>query len=101
MIGTAAPARGVGLALVLQKGLPAWIRAVRTCAGSSVSPANTASSALLMRADRDEVASISRGPRAELLPPAQYTEAVRLLAGLVLSARPLGHRTLTLQGVPR
>ena len=89
MIGTTAtaPVRGVGLALLLQQGVAAWLQAVSTCispspSGSATVPAATTSD------DPDAPFPLPRGPRAGVIPWAQHAEVARLLASLVLSARP-------------
>ncbi len=79
MIGTTAtaPVRGVGLALLLQQGVPAWLQAVSTCI--SPSPPTLV--------PQETPLSLLREPRADVIPRAQHAEVATLLAGLVLSAR--------------
>jgi hypothetical protein len=88
MIGATAtaPVRGVGLALLLQQGVAAWLQAVSTCIspvppGLAPAPRDTTS------ADQNAPLAVSRGARADVIPWAQHAEVATLLAGLVLSAR--------------
>ena len=88
MIGSTAiaPVRGVGLALLLQQGVAAWLQAVSTCISPSPqalapTPPDTTSD------DQHPGLPVSRGPRADVIPWAQHAEVATLLAGLVLSAR--------------
>jgi len=87
------PARGIGLALLLRDGLPAWIEAVRqvlsqaaSSAGAARSPSSRAplatphSGAVVDGSD----VSIASGLLAE---PARQRDLTALLASLVLSAR--------------
>lgn len=84
-----APVRGVGLTLLLQHGLPVWIHAVRSCVSPSPSPITIATARSLSPDDRHASVSMAHGCRADVLPLAQHAEVARLLAGLVLSARPV------------
>jgi hypothetical protein len=86
MIGrVGATPRGVGLALLLQKALAAWIAAVERCASPGCPRAAVNPSGPI----EDHRSAMAAGTRpVDVLPPAQYTEVARLLAGLVLSARP-------------
>jgi hypothetical protein len=85
MIGTAGAApRGVGLALLLQQGLAAWIAAVQRCAPSC--PPVVVADKPTGRADHDDSAAVAGTIPVDVLPRAQYPEVTRLLAGLVLSA---------------
>jgi hypothetical protein len=88
MIGSTAtaPVRGVGLALLLQQGVAAWLQAISTCISPSPqalapAPPDTTSD------DHHAAVPVSRGPRADVIPWAQHAEVARLLAGLVLSVR--------------
>lgn len=93
------PARGIGLALLLRDGLPAWLRAVRqvlsevaASAGAALSPAllpahgappvNQAPSP----ADDGDGTGVSMSSSA-LVEPARQRDITSLLASLVLSAR--------------
>ena len=88
MIGATAtaPVRGVGLGLLLQQGVAAWLQAVSTCispsrSGLASAPHDTTS------ADPHAPPPVSRGARAAVIPWAAHAEVATLLAGLVLSAR--------------
>jgi len=88
MIGSTAtaPVRGVGLALLLQQGVAAWLQAVSTCIGPSP-PGLAPTSDDTTADDQTAPLPVSRGPRADVIPWAQHGEVATLLAGLVLSAR--------------
>jgi hypothetical protein len=87
--GTAGAApRGVGLALLQQQGLAAWIAAVQCCALPSRLPAPAASGRPMAEADGDRAVARAGTLPVDVLPQAQYLELTRLLASLVLSARP-------------
>lgn len=79
-----APARGVGLALLLQQGVAAWLQAVSTCISPSP-PGSTTVPRLTTSDDQDPLP----GPRADVIPWTQHAEVATLLAGLVLSACPM------------
>jgi len=84
MVGSpaTAPVRGVGLALLLQQGMAAWLQAVSTCIGPSP-PGSTTSSDVTTFDDHDRLPC---GPRADVIPWTKHAEVATLLAGLVLSA---------------
>ena len=82
----AAPVRGVGLALLLQQGVAAWLHAVGTCCNRSLE-ATAVAPRVITGDDRR-----SRGP--DVIPWAQHAEVAALLAGLVLSARPARQATV-------
>jgi hypothetical protein len=82
----AAPVRGVGLALLLQQGVAAWLQAVGTCIPSSPAPS------MASRFTTDD----EPPPRSlNVIASEQHAVVTTLLAGLVLSARPMS-RTPTL-----
>jgi hypothetical protein len=89
MIGSTAtaPVRGVGLALLLQQGMAAWLQAVRTCISPSPPGVPTAPDVTPSDDDQHAALPVSRGPRADVIPWAQHAEVATLLASLVLSAR--------------
>jgi hypothetical protein len=89
MIGSTAtsPVRGVGLALLLQQGVAAWLQAVSTCTSSPSRPGLAPTPHETTSDDQTAPLSVSRGPRADVIPWAQHAEVATLLAGLVLSAR--------------
>lgn len=99
MIGTTAtaPVGGVGLALLLQQGVPAWLRAVSTCISSSPGGSATARSAPTSD-DQDTLLPMPRGLQAGVIPWAQHAEVATLLVGLVLSARPPRRDPVTCNG---
>jgi hypothetical protein len=74
-----APACGVGLSLLLQQGVAAWLQAVCTCSSPSLPAASTVSP----RIPDDELHT----RRSDVIAPDQHAT---LLASLVLSARPIG-----------
>ncbi len=91
------PASGIGLALLLRDGLPAWMRAVRQVlsqaaasaagnAGAAPSHSPRAPPAIPLLAARVDGSGvpISSGPLVE---PARQRDLTTLLASLVLSAR--------------
>jgi hypothetical protein len=88
------PVRGIGLALLLRDGLPAWIRAVRQVlsdaaaragGNAAAAPSPRASPAIaLPAAGGDGGVSIASIP---LIEPARQRDLTTLLASLVLSAR--------------
>jgi len=99
MIGATAtaPVRGVGLALLLQQGVAAWLQAVSTCIsplppGLAPTPPETTAD------DQHAALSVSRGPRCDVIPWAQHAEIATLLASLVLSARSMGRDRPTHDG---
>ena len=100
MIGsTAAIAhRGIGLAILLHTGVPGWLRAVGTCV--SVPHAESTTTGRERASDQNHAAmSMAQGLTLSMMPPAQSTEAARLIASLVLSAH-AGHGPLRMrQGV--
>ena len=75
--------RGVGLAVLLQDGLPAWLDAVTDLVAASSAASSVASP---VSVERPIGAVIPIALDADLLPPAQQSEFTRLLAALVLSA---------------
>ncbi len=80
-------APGVGLAVLLQQGLPAWLDAVDDLAASSARNGAPSSGACV---DIDPMLRATDGRRAsplapDILPVAQQPEITRLLAALVLS----------------
>jgi len=77
MIGSTvvAPVRGVGLGLLLQQGVAAWLHAVGTC--TSPSPPATAAAPSVIAGDE---ARFPRTRGADMIPWAQYAEAATLLA---------------------
>jgi hypothetical protein len=79
-----APARGVGLSLLLQQGVAAWLEAVCTCS----SPSLPAASAASPRTADYELRT--RSSKSDVIAPDQHAEIATLLASLVLSARPIG-----------
>jgi hypothetical protein len=85
-VTAATPVRGVGLALLMHEGLPAWMRAVRITLSSPsvISMATPAIAPVDPSASRVPM----HPPRADVIPPAQHAEAARLIVSLVLSARP-------------
>jgi hypothetical protein len=89
MIGSIAtrPVRGVGLALLLQQGVAAWLQAVSTCISSPSPPGLAPPSDTTTSDDQTAPLPVSRGARADVTPWAQHAEVATLLAGLVLSAR--------------
>jgi hypothetical protein len=82
------PVRGVGLALLLQQGVAAWLQAVGICLSSS--PPGIGTAPHVTTSDHHDAALHlpSRSP-ADVIPWAQHAEVATLLAGLVLSARPV------------
>jgi hypothetical protein len=93
-VGSAVPpVRGLGLALLLREGLPAWMRAVRqvlseaaaSAAGNAATAprAPAATSPLAAGADGSGVAMSS----SALVEPERQHDLTTLLASLVLSAR--------------
>lgn len=90
MIGstTTTPVRGVGLALLLQQGVAAWLQALGACISSSPPGIGTASH-VTTSADHDAPLHLPSRSRADVIPWAQHAEVATLLAGLVLSARPV------------
>ena len=100
MIGTTAGIahRGIGLATLLQAGVPGWLRAVGRCVSVAHGEVTTAG--------RDRGSDQGHAPMPmphglppSVMPPAQATEAARLIASLVLSAHAM-HGPLRLrQGV--
>ena len=90
MIGSTAtsPVRGVGLGVLLQQGVAAWLEAVSTCI--SPSPAGIAPATSVTTSD-DQPAPlpVSAEPRRDVIPWTQHAEVATLLAGLVLSVRPV------------
>jgi hypothetical protein len=95
MIGTTAAIahRGIGLTTLLHAGVPRWLRAVGTCvrvAHGEATPTGREGHAPV---------PMSPGLTPSVMPPAQSTEAARLIASLVLSAH-AGHGSLRVrQGV--
>src|SRR5688572_1656212 len=86
MIGQAgAASRGVGLALLMQHGLAAWMGAVRNCTSPARPVVPTGRTGLPRSTDRDIAAAVPQRLPADVLPPTLYTEAASLLAGVVLS----------------
>ena len=81
--------RGVGLALLLSKGIPGWLKTVET-----VLRAALASRAI----DAREPAPQENSPRLSVAPAwvtsRQRQEVTTLLASLVLSTRPVAHQPL-------
>lgn len=78
---------GVGLAVLLQQGLPAWIDAVDDLTASSAKDGAPSSGACV---DSDPMLRATDGRRAfplasDIVPVAQQPEITRLLAALVLS----------------
>ena len=86
--GVATGPRGIGLAVLLQTGLAGWLRALRTSAGASPPARLSADGGLPDRPLAPSV-PVGPGPLTAVMPPAQYAEAARLIASLVLSARTL------------
>jgi hypothetical protein len=98
------PLRGIGLALLLRDGLPAWIRAVRqvlseaassaagnACAGPLHSPrVSPQSSAIPLPAAGGDGSGVSTSS-SPLVEPARQRDVTTLLASLVLSARRASH----------
>jgi hypothetical protein len=82
MVGSPATVCGVGLALLLQQGMAAWLQAVSTC----ISPSPPGCTTVPTSDDHDRV---PRGPRADVIPWTKHAEVATLLAGLVLSACPV------------
>jgi hypothetical protein len=88
------PVRGIGLALLLRDGLPAWMRAVRqvlsqaaaSAASNAPAPSQSrAPPAIAPAASADgSGVSISSSPLVE---PARQRDVTTLLASLILSAR--------------
>ena len=100
MVGTttAIAHRGIGLATLLHAGVPGWLRAVGTCVSGVPAEETTP--------DRDRAsdhgrASIPRphGLTPAMMSPAQYTEAARLIASLVLSVHAVHGPLRVRQGV--
>lgn len=85
----AAPVRGVGLALLLQQGVAAWLQAVST----HIIPSSPAPS-IPCRVTTDERPARS----LDVIPSDQHAEVATLLAGLVLSARPMGRNPTVYSG---
>lgn len=90
MIGSTVttPVRGVGLALLLQQGVAAWLQAVSSCISPSP-PGIAPATSVPASDDRAAPLPVPRGPRVDVIPLAQHAEIATLLAGLVLSARPV------------
>jgi hypothetical protein len=86
----AAPVRGVGLALLLQHGVAAWLQAVCTCIIPS--SAVTATPSRVTTDDEPRTRSL------DAIPSEQHAEVTTLLAGLVLSARPMGRNPTLYSG---
>lgn len=90
--------RGIGLATLLQTGVPGWLRAVGPCVSASHAeslPTDRAS-------DQDHAPMpmpMPHGLTPLVMPPAQYTEAARLIASLVLSAHAMHGPLRVRQGV--
>ena len=89
------PARGIGLALLLRDGLPAWIRAVRqvlsqtaarAASNAGAAPSQSLACAAIAPAagEAGDGVPISSSPLVE---PARQRDVTTLLASLVLSAR--------------
>jgi hypothetical protein len=87
--------RGIGLALLLRDGLPAWIRALRQVlsqaaasaggnAGATPSQSRAPAAIAAATSGDDSGVSISSSPLVE---PARQRDVTTLLASLVLSAR--------------
>jgi hypothetical protein len=95
MVGSpaTAPVRGVGLALLLQQGVAAWLRAVSSCISPSA-PSSTTVPHLTTSDDHDPLPR----PRADVIPWTQHSEVATLLAGLVLSACPVRRHPATHDG---
>jgi hypothetical protein len=88
MIDTAGPVpRGVGLALLLQQGLAAWLAAVQRCALPARVAAPVATGRPMAHADDPGSTAVAGRLPLDVLPRAQYAEVTKLLASLVLSAR--------------
>jgi len=87
MVGSSAtaPVGGVGLALLLQQGVAAWLQAVSTC----TSPSPPGSTTVPQGTTSDDHDPLPRGPRADVIPWTKHAEVATLLAGLVLSACPV------------
>jgi hypothetical protein len=78
--------RGVGLALLLREGMPAWMYAVRA-ASAPFSRAQAATTPPVID-DRAGVRAVVAGtpaPLVGIITPAQHDDVARVLAGLVLS----------------
>jgi hypothetical protein len=86
MVGAPATAavRGVGLALLLQQGVAAWLGAVSTC----ISPSPPGST-MPQGTTSDDHDPLPHGPRADVIPWTTHADVATLLAGLVLSACPV------------
>jgi hypothetical protein len=100
MIGKGVTPRGVGVLLLIEQGLGAWVDAVRNC--TCISEPECSSVVPIMRrmpgARQVAVTSITGVLEEDLLPSELYAEAARLLATLVLSARPLRQQSLESSG---
>lgn len=86
MIGSATGPRGIGLAVLLQTGLCGWLRAVRIGADDP-HPERLSTDGGTPDRPLTPPVSVLRGPLTAVMPQAQYTEAARLIASLVLSGR--------------
>jgi hypothetical protein len=75
--------RGIGLAILLQTGIAGWLRAVSSCANAC--PAGATRACRPIATDASALVPVLRQPEAAMLSPTAYTEAARLIAGLVLS----------------
>ncbi len=102
IMGVATPAspHGMGLGLLLQHGVAAWVETVRTVMRRPPPPSRP------MAEDPDTAQDASHpgstlacAPGAELIPATQHGDVVTLLAGLVLSARPTRHDPARCSGV--
>jgi len=98
MIGTTAAIahRGIGLATLLHAGVPGWLRAVGTCVRVAHGEATTTGRD---RASDQGHAPMPHGLTPSVMPPAQSTEAARLIASLVLSAHAVHGPLRVRQGV--
>jgi hypothetical protein len=87
MLGATA-LRGVGLAVLLQTGVPGWLRAVDRCAHTC--PAAGSRGSASVPADPDPPTASSRvdRPAIAMLSPTAYDEVAKLIASLVLSRHP-------------
>jgi hypothetical protein len=96
MVGSpaTAPVRGVGLALLLQQGVAAWLQAARTC----ISPSPPGRTTVPARTTSDDQDPWPRGPGADVIPWTTHAEVATLLAGLVLSACPVRRNPATHDG---